>query len=46
MGLTKVTTKLTGFEKPRKSYEALFLVDTGAADSMAPFDGDFTRQPS
>jgi clan AA aspartic protease len=36
MGLTKVTTKLTGFADPSKSYEAIFLVDTGATDSMAP----------
>ena len=38
MGLTKVTTKLTNFESPDKSYEAVFLVDTGATDSMAPSD--------
>lgn len=38
MGLTKVTTKLTGFVDPTKSYEGLFLVDTGATDSMAPRD--------
>jgi len=38
MGLTKVTTKLTGLERPGKSYEAVFLVDTGATDSMAPSD--------
>lgn len=36
MGLTKVTTKLTALEKPAQSYEAVFLVDTGATDSMAP----------
>lgn len=36
MGLTKVTTKLTSLTSPGKSYEALFLVDTGATDSMAP----------
>lgn len=36
MGLTRVTTKIAGFTKPRRAYEALFLVDTGATDSMAP----------
>jgi len=38
MGLTKVTTRLTSLAKPGKSYEAVFLVDTGATDSMAPAD--------
>ncbi|MBM4017760.1 MAG: clan AA aspartic protease [Planctomycetes bacterium] len=38
MGLTKVTAKLTALAKPAKSYETVFLVDTGAADSMAPSD--------
>ena len=38
MGLTKVTTKLTSFVAPESSYEAIFLVDTGATDSMAPAD--------
>ena len=38
MGLTKVTTRLTGFEGVRASYEADFLVDTGASDSLAPRD--------
>ena len=38
MGLTKVTTKLTSFAAPECSYEAIFLVDTGATDSMAPAD--------
>ena len=36
MGLTKVTAKLISLSTPAKSYEALFLVDTGATDSMAP----------
>lgn len=36
MGLTKVTAKLTPFARRGKSFEALFLVDTGATDSMAP----------
>jgi len=36
MGLTKVTTKLTSPPRPGKSYEAIFLVATGATDCMAP----------
>ncbi len=38
MGLTKVTTRLTSFTNPEKSYEEVFLVDTGATDCMAPAD--------
>jgi clan AA aspartic protease len=38
MRLTKVTTKLTSLVDSQKSFEALFLVDTGATDSMAPSD--------
>jgi len=38
MGLTKVTTRLVSLAKPRKFYEGIFLVDTGATDSMAPRD--------
>ncbi len=38
MGLTKVTTKLTSLHDPQASYESVFLVDTGATDSMAPAD--------
>jgi len=38
MGLTKITTKLTGLQNSRGSFEAVFLVDTGATDSMAPAD--------
>lgn len=38
MGLTKVTTTLTSFHKPQGSYEAVFLVDTEATDSLAPAD--------
>ena len=38
MGLIKVTTKLTSLQDPQKSYESVFLVDTGATDSMAPVD--------
>ena len=38
MGLAKVTTKLTSFSDPRQSYEDVFLVDTGATDSMVPGD--------
>jgi len=36
MGLTKVTTRLTSLQDSGASYEALFLVDTGATDSMVP----------
>jgi len=36
MGLTKVTAKLTGLTRPAQTYEADFLVDAGATDSMAP----------
>jgi clan AA aspartic protease len=36
MGLTKVTTKLTSLTSPGKSFQEIFLVDTGATDSMAP----------
>ena len=38
MGLTKVTTRLTNVTDPQRYYEALFLVDTGATDCMAPAD--------
>lgn len=38
MGLTKVTTKLLNIADSRKFYEGVFLVDTGATDSMAPGD--------
>jgi len=38
MGLTKVTTKITSLEGAKGSYEEIFLVDTGATDSMAPAD--------
>jgi len=38
MGITKVTTRLVNVEAPDKTYEALFLVDTGATDSLAPAD--------
>jgi clan AA aspartic protease len=38
MGLTKVTTTLRSLTDPRRFYEALFLVDTGATDSLAPAD--------
>ena len=36
MGLTHVTVTLRASERSRKKYEAEFLVDTGATDSMAP----------
>jgi clan AA aspartic protease len=38
MGLTKVTTKISTFSDSGSSYEAVFLVDTGATDSMVPAD--------
>lgn len=38
MGLTKVTTKLTSLQGFQGIYEEVFLVDTGATDSMAPAD--------
>jgi clan AA aspartic protease len=38
MGLTKVTTKITSLQAPGRDYEALFLVDTGATDSMVAAD--------
>jgi clan AA aspartic protease len=38
MGLPKVTTRLTGLQEPNGNFEAVFLVDTGATDSMAPAD--------
>ncbi len=38
MGLTKVTTKLTNIADPSRSFEEVFLVDTGATDTMAPGD--------
>jgi clan AA aspartic protease len=34
MGLTRVTVKIVNMGNPRKQMEALFLVDTGATDSM------------
>ena len=34
MGLTNVTVKITSVEETHGVYEALFLVDTGATDSM------------
>ena len=36
MGLIKVTTKLISLQTPEKNFEDVFLVDTGATDSMAP----------
>ena len=38
MGLTKVTTRLVNLVDPARFYEEVFLVDTGATDSMAPAD--------
>lgn len=39
MGLTKVTTRIVNISDSNKFYEELFLVDTGATDSMVPSDG-------
>ena len=36
MGITKVTAQLSNLVKSKPGYEALFLVDTGAHDCMAP----------
>ena len=36
MGLVHVTVALRASEKSRKQYQADFLVDSGATDSMAP----------
>jgi clan AA aspartic protease len=38
MGLTYVTVSLKGLDAKAKKYEARFLVDTGASDSLAPAD--------
>jgi clan AA aspartic protease len=42
MGLIHVTVTVRGFGEPAASYEADFLVDTGATDSMAP-SGELRR---
>jgi len=36
MRLTNVTVKISAFANGEKSFEAVFLVDTGATDSMVP----------
>jgi clan AA aspartic protease len=36
MGLTKVTVRISAFGNGDRSYESVFLVDTGATDSMVP----------
>jgi predicted aspartyl protease len=36
MGLTHVTVRLRNLATPNGGYEADFLVDTGATDSLAP----------
>jgi len=36
MGLTHVTVKLRSLSSPNGAYEAEFLVDTGATDSLVP----------
>ncbi len=38
MGITKITTKLINMEGNHGFFEDIFLVDTGAIDSMAPSD--------
>jgi len=38
MGLTQVTVRIAGLNGNDKPFEDLFLVDTGATDSMAPGD--------
>ena len=38
MGVTRVTTALISLEGSQGRYEAVFLVDTGATNSMAPAD--------
>ncbi len=36
--MQRVTTRLTNITAPERSFEEVFLVDTGAIDSMAPAD--------
>ena len=36
MGLTRITARVSTLVKSKRGYEALFLVDTGAIDCMAP----------
>jgi len=36
MGLTKVTTKVSGLGDSERFYEAVFLIDTVATDSLVP----------
>ena len=36
MGVKQVTVRLRASPRARRKYEALFLVDTGATDCMAP----------
>lgn len=38
MGLTKVTTRIMSLEGAQGIYEEVFLVDTGATDSVVPAD--------
>lgn len=42
MGMTHVTVIVRNPAKPAKTWEGLFLVDTGAVDSLVP--GKFLRQ--
>ena len=39
MGLTHVTVTMRNLSEPQKAYTALFLVDTGAYDSLIPAEG-------
>jgi clan AA aspartic protease len=39
MGIIHVTVALRATPRSRKQYEALFLVDSGATDTMAPASG-------
>jgi clan AA aspartic protease len=42
MGITKVTVTVRNPANPQQTWEGLFLVDTGAVDSLVP--GKFLRQ--
>lgn len=42
MGMTHVTVKVRNPAEPDKEWEGLFLVDTGAVDTLAP--GKFLRK--
>ncbi|NET32056.1 MAG: clan AA aspartic protease [Cyanothece sp. SIO1E1] len=38
MGLTQVTVKISSMDSSVGAYESVFLVDTGATDSLVPAD--------